>query len=159
MKHALATASVIALLTAGPAVAQVPAGTANGNIGSTAPPVAVAGQDRAPAAGVAAMSDARVFPAAAEADRYIGRDVHGMGGTDIGKIRNLLVDPDGRVRAAIVEFAGLSGSDGNEIAVPWDRLNITGDRVMVTMTEDQIKAEPRWNQDHPGAFAESRPYR
>jgi sporulation protein YlmC with PRC-barrel domain len=159
MKHAFATASVLALLIAGPAVAQAPAGTANGGIGSTAPPVAITAPDRAPAAGVAAASDARVFPAAAEADKYIGKDVHGMGGNDIGKIRNLLISPDGRVRAAIIEFGGSPGAGENEVAIPWDQLNITGNRIMITMTEDQIKIEPRWTRDRPGEFAEFRPYR
>jgi sporulation protein YlmC with PRC-barrel domain len=188
MKHAFATTSVVALLLAGPAIAQTPAnqggnnapatpaagtkasgpeivvqqppaGTADVNVGTTAPPATTVDRDRAPAAGAAVAPAAGIFPTAAEAEKFIGKDVHGMRGDEVGEIENLLIGPDGKVRAAIVEFGGFLGVGENEVAVPWDRLKITGDRVMVNMTEDQIKAEPRWTKDRPGAFAEFRPYR
>jgi sporulation protein YlmC with PRC-barrel domain len=82
-----------------------------------------------------------------------------MAGNEVGEIENLLIGPDGRVRAAIVEFGGFLGIGENEVVVPWDRVNVAGDRVIVNMTEEQIKAEPRWERDRPGAFSEYRPYR
>ncbi|MGE3282926.1 MAG: PRC-barrel domain-containing protein [Alphaproteobacteria bacterium] len=180
MRYAFATASVAALLIAGPAQAQAPAkpategagivvtqpppvatvqpyAPADINVGSTAPPATAI--DRAPAAGAAIAPAAGVFPMAAEVEKFIGKDVYGMRGNEVGEIENLLIDPDGRVRAAVIEFGGLLGIGENEVALPWDQLKVTGDRIMVNMTEDQIKAEPRWTRERPGSFAEFRPYR
>jgi sporulation protein YlmC with PRC-barrel domain len=159
MKCAFATVSVLALLIAVPAAAQAPTGTADVNTGATAPPATVVGRDRALAAGSPVAPAAAIFPTAAEAEKFIGTDVHGMGGDEIGRIENLLIDPDGRVRAAIIGFGRLLGADGNIIALAWDHLKVTGDRIMINMPEDQIKAEPRWSRDRPGAFAELRPHR
>jgi sporulation protein YlmC with PRC-barrel domain len=96
---------------------------------------------------------------ATEVERLIGKDVYGMSGNDVGEIENLLIDPNGRVQAAIIEFGGFLGIGDNEVAVPWDQLKITADRVMINMSEEQIRAQPRWTRDRPGAFAEYRPFR
>ena len=37
----------------------------------------------------------------------------------------------------------------NKVAVPWDQLNVTKDRVTVNMTEDQVKAAPHWDKNQP----------
>jgi hypothetical protein len=63
------------------------------------------------------------------------------------------------VHAAIVEFGGFLGIGEHKVAIPWDQLNVTRDRVAVNMTEEQIKAGPRWNKDRPGQFADYRPFR
>lgn len=139
-------------------VVKPPAGTADVNVGTSAPPAAgVVERERA----VVAPTEPAVgiFPMVAEVERLIGREVYGMRGEEVGEIENLLIGPDGRVRAAIIEFGGFLGIGENEVAVPWDRMNVAGDRVIVNMTEEQIKAEPRWTPDRPGGFAEYRPYR
>ena len=81
----------------------------------------------------------------------IGKDVYGANGKEIGEINNLLIGPDGRVHAAIVEFGGFLGIGEHKVAVPWDQLNVTKDRVTVNMTEDQVKAAPRWDKNRPGS--------
>jgi sporulation protein YlmC with PRC-barrel domain len=125
------------------------------NVGTTAPAVS------APAAGAAVVAPAAgIFPMAAEVEKFIGKDVYGAAGEDVGEIENLLIGPDGRVRAAIIEFGGFLGIGENEVAVPWDQLKITGDRATVNMTKEQVRAMPRWNKAGPtGEFAEYKPYR
>jgi sporulation protein YlmC with PRC-barrel domain len=122
-----------------------------GGVGSTAPAAPAAAEPVAPAA--------EVFPLAADMETLIGKDVFGEGGEEVGEIENLLIGPDGRVRAAIIEFGGFLGIGENEVAVPWDRLNVAGQRVTVEMTEADIRAAPRWSLDRPGEFAEYRPFR
>jgi sporulation protein YlmC with PRC-barrel domain len=126
------------------------------NVGTTAAP-----DTRAPAAGTAAVAPAAgTFPAAKEVDKFIGKDVYGSNGKKVGELNNLLINPDGQVRAGIVEFGGFLGMGEHKVAVPWNQLNVQGDRLTVNMTEDQIKTAPNWNKDHPnGEFAEYKPYR
>ena len=122
--------------------------------GTTAAPAA-----RDTAGRNAVAPTANVSPLAAEAESFIGRNVYGTNGEDIGEIQNLLIGTDGRVRAAVIEFGGFLGIGENEVAVPWDQLSISGDRATVNMTEAQIKAQPRWTRDRPGEFVEYRPFR
>lgn len=126
-----------------------------GGVGTTAP------ADHAPAAGAAAVAPAAgTFPVAKDMEKFIGKDVYGANGKDVGNLENLLIDPNGQVRAAIVEFGGFLGIGQHKVAVPWDKLSVQGDRVTINMTEEQVKAMPRWNKDRPaGEFAEYKPYR
>lgn len=115
----------------------------------------------APAPGAGAVAPAAgVFPMVAEVERFIGKDVYGAAGEDVGDLENMLIGPDGRVRAAIIEFGGFLGIGTNKVAVPWDQLQVTEDRIVTTMTKEQVRAMPRWEKDRPeGDFAEYKPYR
>ncbi len=116
------------------------------------------GTTTAPAQGaVATTPTAGGFPIADDVESLIDRNVYGATGQEIGEINNLLIGPDGRVHAAIVEFGGFLGIGEHKVALPWDRLNVTNDRVTVNMTEEQVKAAPRWDKNSPGQFAEFRP--
>jgi sporulation protein YlmC with PRC-barrel domain len=149
--------------TSQPDVKVVPSGQPNvtvvpppgGGVGTTTP------TDRGPAAGKAAVAPAAgTFPMTAEAEKFMGKDVYGANGEDVGDLENLLIGPDGRVRAAIVEFGGFLGIGTNKVAVPWDQLQITGDRVVTNLTKEQVRTMPRWEKDRPsGEFAEDKPYR
>ena len=119
---------------------------------------ASSGSTTPPAAGTASVAPtAGVFPMANDAKNMIGKDVYGANGNKVGEVNNLLVGADGRVHAAVVEFGGFLGIGENKVAVPWDQLNVTKDRVTTDMTEDQVKAAPHWDKNKPGQFAEYRP--
>ena len=116
------------------------------NVGTTAAP-----GDRAAGPGAAAVAPAAgTYPVAKDMEKFIGKDVYGAKGDEVGELNNLLIGPDGRVRAAVIEFGGFLGIGEHQVAVPWDRLSVQGDRLMVNMTEDQIKAMPRWNKRPAG---------
>jgi len=124
------------------------------NVGSTAAPNAASTGNAAvaPAAGT--------YPVAQEVEKFIGKDVYGANGKKLGELNNLLIDSDGKVRAAVIEFGGFLGIGEHRVAVPWNQLNPQGDRLTVNMTDDQIKSAPAWNKDKPtGQFAEYKPYR
>jgi sporulation protein YlmC with PRC-barrel domain len=126
------------------------------NVGTTTAPGTAA-----PAAGAAAVAPAAgTYPAATTVEKFIGKDVYGMDGKKVGELDNLLIGPDGNVRAGVVEFGGFLGIGEHRVAVPWNELNVQGDRLTVNMTNDQIKAAPNWNKDKPsGEFAQYKPYR
>jgi sporulation protein YlmC with PRC-barrel domain len=147
---------------------KAPAGNSNATV-TTAPTgtapkqpndnaTASSGSTTPPAAGAASVAPtAGVFPMATDAKSMIGKNVYDANGTKVGEVNNLLVGADGRVHAAVVEFGGFLGIGENKVAVSWDQLNITQDRITTAMTEDQIKAAPRWDKNRPGQFAEYQP--
>ncbi len=88
---------------------------------------------------------------ASDATGVLGRDVHDSKGDDIGHIVNVLVDPEGLPRAAVIEFGGFLGVGTRRIAVAWRALEFptTGNGpATLDMSVDQIKATPEY---HPAA--------
>jgi len=138
------------------ATAGTAANQSNNNTGNNA--TAGSGSTTPPATGATAVAPTTgVFPMTNDAKNLIGKNVYGANGNQVGEVNNLLVGADGRVHAAIIEFGGFLGIGEDKVAVPWDQLNVTKDRVTVNMTNDQIKAAPRWDTNHPGQFAEYQP--
>jgi sporulation protein YlmC with PRC-barrel domain len=131
-------------------------GTRDVNVGTTAAP-----DTRTPGAGAAAVAPATgTFPAATDVEKFIGKDVYGANGQKVGELDNVLISPDGRVRAGIVEFGGFLGIGTNKVAVPWNQLQVTNDRVVADVTKEQVRSMPRWEKDRPsGEFAEYKAYR
>jgi PRC-barrel domain len=82
-----------------------------------------------------------------EATNVLGQKVMGQGGEDIGRIVDVLVDDQGKPRAAVVDFGGFMGVGSRKIAVAWRALRFApaqqgGRRITLDMTPDQIKATP-----------------
>ncbi|MGE0257972.1 MAG: PRC-barrel domain-containing protein [Alphaproteobacteria bacterium] len=115
------------------------------------------GSTTPPASGPTAVTPAGNLLTAANARNLIGKNVYGANGNQVGEVNNLLVGKDDKVHAAIIEFGGFLGIGEDKVAVPWDQLSVSNDRVTVNMSEDQIKAAPRWDQNRPGQFAEYQP--
>lgn len=105
-------------------------------------------------------SQNEVFPMGTDIQGVIGKDVYGENGHEVGEVENLLIGKDGRVQAAIVEFGGFLGVGENQVAVPWDRLHVAGDRVNVRMTQAEIKSAPVWHEDdRTGVYSDARPFK
>jgi sporulation protein YlmC with PRC-barrel domain len=126
------------------------------NVGTTAAP-----DTPTPGAGAAAVAPAAgTYPVATDVEKFIGKDVYGANGQKVGELDNVLISPDGRVRAGIVEFGGFLGIGTNKVAVPWNQLQIANDRVVADITKEQVRSMPRWEKDRPsGEFAEYKAYR
>ena len=58
-----------------------------------------------------------------EVQGILGRDVRSMADEDMGRIVDILVDGEGRVRAAIIDFGGFLGVGSRKIAVEWKALH------------------------------------
>jgi sporulation protein YlmC with PRC-barrel domain len=82
-----------------------------------------------------------------EAENLIGKKAYGADGQEVGEVTNLLIGSDGQARAAVIEFGGFLGIGSNEVAVDWSKLQVAEDRVMVSMTEDEIKSAPKYQRE------------
>lgn len=84
----------------------------------------------------------------------LGRSVQGTDGKDMGRIVDVIVDPAGQVRAAIVDFGGFLGVGSRKIAVDWSALHFGGavnhgDGVALELTRDALKAAPEYKEGKP----------
>jgi hypothetical protein len=78
----------------------------------------------------------------------LGRNVYSPKGEDLGRVVDLLADPEGRVRVAIVDFGGFLGVGTRRIAVDWPLLHFTpGDKdkpLMLTVTREKLQSAPEY---------------
>jgi hypothetical protein len=78
------------------------------------------------------------------ASELIGLSVHNIGDEEKGKIKDLVIGPDGRVDYAAVSFGGFLGIGDKLFAVPMDAIHLEWkdnkiSRARVDVTEESIK--------------------
>jgi hypothetical protein len=92
-----------------------------------------------------------------EAAPVLGKKVEGPNGENLGLIVDVLVDPDGRPRAAVIDFGGFLGVGSRKIAIDWKALDFTalgrGGSVQLGLDRAQIAKAPEYEPGPPGAKA------
>ncbi|HLH90981.1 MAG TPA: PRC-barrel domain-containing protein [Xanthobacteraceae bacterium] len=89
-----------------------------------------------------------------DAEPVLGKSVHSSTGEDMGRLVDVIVDTDGRPRAAIIDFGGFLGVGSRKIAVDWSVLKFVpgdpkGNVITVALTKDQVKAAPEFKEGSP----------
>ena len=84
----------------------------------------------------------------------LGKNVHSSTGEDMGRLVDVIVDTEGRPRAAIIDFGGFLGVGSRKVAVDWSVLKfVPGDAkgkvISVALTRDQVKAAPEFKEGSP----------
>ena len=84
----------------------------------------------------------------------LGRQVLSSAGENMGRVIDVVVDRNGQVRAAVIDFGGFLGVGSRKIAVDWNALRFapTGskyDRITLDLTSDQVKAAPEYKDGKP----------
>jgi PRC-barrel domain len=88
-----------------------------------------------------------------EVEGVLGRDVRSATDENMGRIVDVLVDREGQVRAAIIDFGGFLGVGSRKIAVDWSALHFpppgkAGSTIALDLTRDQVKAAPEYKDGH-----------
>lgn len=91
---------------------------------------------------------------ASEARGVLGRDVRSAADEDMGRIVDVIVDRQGTVRAAVIDFGGFLGVGSRKIVVDWNALHFgrvasKGDSVTLELTKEQVVAAPEYKEDTP----------
>lgn len=78
-----------------------------------------------------------------DAKDLIGKDVKNDKGDKLGEIKNLVIDPSGKVTYAVLGTGGVAGLGEKTYAIPFDRMHVSSDRKHVTLnvSKDQISSE------------------
>lgn len=117
--------------------------------------------DPAPAGDAAALDRSTMTPLDAttlSADQLIGVSVIGPENARLGEIGDIILMPDGKVDALIVDFGGFLGIGEKKVAVGYDNLEFTRDAngatyVWINATKDQLEAAPAYDE---AAYAANR---
>jgi sporulation protein YlmC with PRC-barrel domain len=78
------------------------------------------------------------------AEKVIGATVTNAEDEDVGDVKDLLLDEDGRVVGVILSVGGFLGIGDKDVAVAWDQIELAdgGEKVLVNMTKQQIGDAP-----------------
>jgi hypothetical protein len=113
------------------------------------PPGAVAApvpKDHAPAAAVPAPQLAKT-----DGSRLLGQKVSSLDGQDLGRIVDVLVGPESKPVAAVIDITGFMGLGTRKVAVEWPLLRfpapgVTGP-IGVALPADQVRSAPEYKAD------------
>lgn len=90
-----------------------------------------------------------------ESAGILGKKVVGPNGEDLGLIADVIVDRDGRPRAAVIDFGGFLGVGSRKIAVDWNLLQFDpGQRdrkVVLALDRREIQGAPEYRADAASA--------
>jgi hypothetical protein len=91
---------------------------------------------------------------ARDAHGVLGRDVRSPSDQDMGRIVDVIVDREGSVRAAVIDFGGFLGVGSRKIVVDWNALHFASiasksDSITLELTQEQVKAAPEYKEDTP----------
>ena len=84
----------------------------------------------------------------------LGRDVRSPANENMGRIVDVIVDREGTVRAAVIDFGGFLGVGSRKIVVDWNALHFGSvankrDSITLELTKEQVTAAPEYKQDAP----------
>ena len=106
--------------------------------------------------GAVIVADAKDKSGVLKASELIGMKVQGSDGKNLGKIRDLVIAPDGAVRYAVLDFGGFLGIGDKYFAVPWDALQRTqnGKAIALDTTKRDLKKAPGFDKEHWPDFSD-----
>jgi hypothetical protein len=81
----------------------------------------------------------------------VGLSIRGPGNKTVGKIDNVIVAPEGKVKAFVVDVGGILGVGGKDVLVQVSDINfVEDDREATTvLSEDELKAMPEYRTASP----------
>jgi hypothetical protein len=91
---------------------------------------------------------------ARDAHGILGREVRSAANEDMGRVVDVIVDREGNVRAAVIDFGGFLGVGSRRIVVDWNALHFgsvanKSDSITLELTKEQVNAAPEYKEDTP----------
>jgi sporulation protein YlmC with PRC-barrel domain len=117
-----------------------------------------------PASGTATSLPGRGMPAptmSGDTRKLIGRSVQNTQNDTIGEIKSVYIGPDGKVDSLIVAVGGILGVGEREVRFAWPDLRVSdnGEKVMLDITKDELKAKPEYKIGEKGPWTAGDPTR
>jgi sporulation protein YlmC with PRC-barrel domain len=96
------------------------------------------------------------------ASRLIGANIKDQAGEDLGKIKEIIIDPQSSQSKEVVISGGdFLGMGDKQVVIPWNQVKLApgGDAVHVSMSKEEFKYAPPWEApaSRPGGCPEGPP--
>jgi sporulation protein YlmC with PRC-barrel domain len=90
-----------------------------------------------------------ILPDQFRATKMVGSTVYDVQDRDIGSVKDLVIDRNGKVAAAVVDIGTFLGMGGKYIAVPLDNFKTDNNRLTLDMTKEQLQQAQAYNLTEP----------
>jgi sporulation protein YlmC with PRC-barrel domain len=87
----------------------------------------------------------QIQPDQIRASKMLGSTVYDVQNRDIGSVKDLIVDKDGKVAAAVVDVGTFLGMGGKYVAVPLDAIKTDNNRLTLDMNKEQLQQAQAYN--------------
>jgi sporulation protein YlmC with PRC-barrel domain len=98
----------------------------------------------------ALTAEARDKSGVLKVSTVVGMKVQDTEGTNLGDIKDLVIDPvDGSIGYAVLDFGGFLGMGDKYFAVPWEALQWTPDHhaIVLDVTKKDLKRAPGFDKN------------
>ena len=82
------------------------------------------------------------------ASKMIGSAVYDVNNQNIGSIKDLVINKDGQVAAAVVDVGTFLGMGGKYVAVPLSNIKTDNNRLTLDMTKQQLQQAQAYNLEN-----------
>jgi sporulation protein YlmC with PRC-barrel domain len=124
-------------------------------------PIAYAQVSTAPHTSTPATSvmGSQIQPDQFRATKMIGSAVYDVQNRDIGKVKDLIVDKDGRVAAVVVDVGSFLGAGGKYVALNISDFKTNNNRLTLDRTKEQLQqmTQYRLEERNTGAGTSTSP--
>ncbi|HZS11202.1 MAG TPA: PRC-barrel domain-containing protein [Nitrospirales bacterium] len=105
---------------------------------------------------IGASAEAKDKNQVLKASDVIGMKVEDTQGKKLGSIKDLVLDNDGEIQYAVLDFGGFLGIGDKYFAVPWDALDVGKDkgRLALDVTKKDLKQAPGFDKNHWPDFSD-----
>lgn len=78
------------------------------------------------------------------ADKMIGMKVYNPDGQEVGKVKDVLFDPNGNIKGVVLNVGGVLGIGAKPVGLQWKELDVqpASNVVKVNYTKEQLEAAP-----------------
>jgi sporulation protein YlmC with PRC-barrel domain len=100
-----------------------------------------------------------IQPDQIRADKMVGSTVYDRQNRNIGSVKDLILDKDGKVATVVVDVGSVLGMGGKYVAVPWSDIKTDNNRLTLDRTKEQLQqmAEYRLEDRNTGAGTSTSP--
>jgi len=86
-------------------------------------------------------------------NNYVGREIYSRAGENLGTVRDILVGPDGKMAAALINVGRFLGIGHKDVAVSFTALHLehgaTKPRIVIDATKEELQSAPNFKQPLP----------
>lgn len=87
------------------------------------------------------------------ADKLIGMKVYNPNGDEVGKVKDVLLAPDGSIKGVVLSIGGVLGIGAKPVGLQWKELDVESDHQVATVkfTKEQLEAAPSFQTQEANA--------
>lgn len=79
------------------------------------------------------------------AGEMIGSTVYDVQNQNIGSVKDIVLNRDGKVSAVVIDVGAFLGVGGKNVAVPLNDLKTTNDRLTLAQSKSQLQSAPAYH--------------